>query len=57
MGAKEHDSLEEDGVLGQFRLSCQIPIDRDMKIEVLIPVRTAEWDNPGSDLSPDFDAG
>lgn len=54
MGAKEHDSLEEDGVLGEFRLSCQIPIDRDMKVEVLIPVQTADWDDPGVDLEPSF---
>lgn len=54
MGAKEHDSLEEDGVLGEFRLSCQIPIDRDMKIEVLMPVSKAEWDNPGHDLDEGF---
>lgn len=55
MGEKEHQCLEEDGVLGQFRLSCQIPIDRDMKIEVLMPVSSADWDNPGADLEPHFE--
>lgn len=54
MGQKEHDCLEEDGVLGQFRLSCQIAVDRDLELEVLMPVATADWDNPGGDLSPDF---
>lgn len=55
MRAKEHDCLEEDGVLGQFRLSCQIPIDRDMHVQVLMPVRDQEWDNPGVDLEPGFE--
>lgn len=55
MGAKERDCLEEDGVLGEFRLSCQIPIDRDMTVRVLLPVREADWDNPGADLEPGFE--
>lgn len=52
MGQVEHDSLEEDGVLGQFRLSCQIRVDRDMDVEVLMPVHRCDWDNPGIDLEP-----
>lgn len=56
MGSVEHDSLEEDGVLGQFRLSCQIAIDRDMELDVLMPVSTADWDQPGVDLEPGFEA-
>lgn len=55
MAPKEHDCLEEDGVLGQFRLSCQIPVDRDMDIEVLMPVSQCDWDNPGADLEPGFE--
>jgi ferredoxin len=54
MKAKEHDCLEEDGVLGEFRLSCQIAVDRPMTIEVLKPVATADWDDPGVDLEPGF---
>lgn len=50
MGTAEHDCLEEDGELGNFRLSCQIRVDRDMDVEVLKPVSTAEWDNPGADV-------
>ena len=56
MGDVERDCLVEDGVLGEFRLSCQIRVDRDMKVEVLKPVSQCEWDNPGSDLEPGFDA-
>ena len=55
MGKKEHDSLEEDGVLGEFRLSCQIPVDRDMEVTVLNPVHQMSWDNPGEDLEPGFE--
>lgn len=46
----EHECLVEDGVLGQFRLSCQVRVDRDMDVEVLMPVSKADWDNPGADL-------
>ena len=28
----EHDSLEEDGLLGQYRLSCQVRVTGDMTI-------------------------
>lgn len=51
MGAKEHDCLEEDGVLGQFRLSCQIRVDRDMEVEVLMRASVEGWD-PGVELEP-----
>jgi ferredoxin len=51
MGQKEHDSLEEDGVLGQFRLSCQSRIDRDMHVEVLMLASAEGWD-PGIEVEP-----
>lgn len=51
-GDAEKQCLEEDGVMGEFRLSCQIRVDRDMEVEVLMPVSTAAWDNPGGDLEP-----
>lgn len=50
MGDVEKDCLEEDGVLGEFRLSCQIRVDSDMSIQVLMPVSSADWDNPGADV-------
>ena len=52
MGEVEKNCLEEDGVLGQFRLSCQIRLDRDMNVKVMMPVSTAGWDNPGGDVEP-----
>lgn len=51
MGQKEHDSLEEDGVLGQFRLSCQIRVDRDIEVDVLMRASEQGWD-PGIPLEP-----
>ena len=50
MGDLEKDCLEEDGVLGEFRLSCQIKVEEDISVEVLMPVSTADWDNPGGDV-------
>ncbi len=51
MGETERLSLEEDGVLGQFRLSCQIRVDRDMELEVLMRASDKGWD-PGAELEP-----
>ena len=49
MGETERLSLEEDGVLGQFRLSCQIRVHTDMEVEVLMLASAQGWD-PGADL-------
>jgi ferredoxin len=49
MGDAEKDSLEEDGVLGQFRLSCQIRVDRPMEVEVLMRASEKGWE-PGPAL-------
>lgn len=51
MGQKEHDSLEEDGVLGQFRLSCQYRVDADTEVEVLMFASDQGWD-PGAEVDP-----
>lgn len=49
MGTAEHDSLEEDGVLGEFRLSCQIRVDRPMKVKPLMLASEKGWD-PGAEV-------
>lgn len=46
LGEAEHQCLEEDGVLGEFRLSCQIRVDRDMDVEVLFRASEKGWE-PG----------
>ncbi|MBS1718587.1 MAG: (2Fe-2S)-binding protein [Armatimonadetes bacterium] len=49
MGQKEHDSLEEDGVLGQFRLSCQVRVAGDIQCAVLMRASEQGWD-PGVEV-------
>ncbi len=49
METKEHDCLEEDGELGNFRLSCQSRIDRDMHIKVLMLASEQGWE-PGIEV-------
>ncbi len=51
MGEVERLSLEEDGVLGQFRLSCQIRVACDMELEVLMLASAQGWE-PGIELEP-----
>lgn len=51
MGQTEHDCLEEDGELGNFRLSCQIRLDRDMEVDVLKRAHIEGWD-PGIEVEP-----
>ena len=49
MGQPEHDCLEEDGELGNFRLSCQVRVDRDMEVDVLMRASEQGWD-PGVEV-------
>lgn len=51
MGEAERTCLEEDGELGNFRLACQIRVDRDMEVEVLMRASEKGWD-PGIPLEP-----
>ncbi|MBL8087661.1 MAG: (2Fe-2S)-binding protein [Chthonomonas sp.] len=51
MGQVEHDCLEEDGVLGEFRLSCQVRVESDMHVEVLMRASVQEWE-PGPTVEP-----
>lgn len=49
MGEPERASLEEDGVLGEFRLSCQVRVDRPMSVKVLMLASDKGWD-PGVEV-------
>lgn len=51
MGDLEKECLVEDGVLGEFRLSCQIRVDQDMKVEVLMRASEKGWE-PGGEVEP-----
>jgi ferredoxin len=46
MSEKEKARLEEDGVLGLFRLSCQIRAADDMEVDVLMRAKDQGWE-PG----------
>ncbi len=51
MGSAEHECLEEDGVLGEFRLSCQVRVDRPMSVKVLMRAGDKGWEpGPTPDL-------
>ncbi len=49
MGKRERDCLEEDEVLGQFRLSCQVRVDRDMDVTPLMRASEQGWE-PGPEV-------
>lgn len=49
MGEKERASLDEDGVLGQFRLSCQIDAEPGQRVSVLMRASEQGW-TPGPEL-------
>ena len=51
MGDKERECLEEDGVLGRFRLSCQVRVHSDMDVKVLMLASEQGWE-PGVELEP-----
>lgn len=51
MSESEHQCLEEDGELGNFRLACQIKVDRDMNVEPLMLASEQGWD-PGVEVEP-----
>ena len=51
MGDVEKDCLVEDGVLGEFRLSCQIRVEHAMQVEVLMRASDQGWD-PGVEVEP-----
>lgn len=51
MGDAEKECLIEDGVLGQFRLSCQIRVDQDMEVDVLMRAHQQGWE-PGPTPEP-----
>lgn len=51
MGDTEKDCLVEDGVLGEFRLSCQIRVQEDLHVQVLMRASDQGWE-PGVEVEP-----
>lgn len=51
MGEAEKQSLEEDGELGNFRLSCQIRVEQPMHVQALVLASEKGWE-PGPEVEP-----
>jgi ferredoxin len=49
MTQAELEALKKREELGNFRLSCQIPCDHDMKVRPLMRVSQSEADSPGAE--------
>lgn len=47
MTKAEKDILATKDNLGNFRLSCQIPVNGDMTVKPLMRVKDSDWDDPG----------
>lgn len=47
MTQAEHDKLSDMGRLGDFRLACQIVVDRPMTVEPLMRASEQGWDDAG----------
>lgn len=52
MTRAEHDKLNERGLLGDVRLSCQILVEADMTVEPLMRVAAMGWSDPGPPPQP-----
>ncbi len=51
MGFDENYRLTSEGDLGKHRLSCQIRVDEDMHVEVLMRASDQGWE-PGIEVKP-----
>jgi len=57
MTEAERDKLTDQGDLGEFRLSCQIPCEHDMSVTPLLTLESTGLDDRGNrpqdDITPD----
>lgn len=51
MTQAEYDKLKDINQLGQFRLACQVVVDRDMTVTPLMRVQDQNWDDPGPEVA------
>lgn len=49
------DKLEEKGLLGQYRLSCQLTCSQDMELKVAMTKQTEGWPDTGSAPAPEIE--
>lgn len=52
MTQAEYDKLKEKGLLGQFRLSCQIICDQDMEVIAPMVLENQNWTDTGPQPDP-----
>ena len=52
MTRAEHDKLEEKGLLGQVRLSCQVRCTHDMAVRPLMTLESEGWSDTGPAPDP-----
>lgn len=59
MTRAEHAKLVEHGLLGQYRLSCQIVCDQDMSVRVIMTKESEGWTDtgppPAAQVTPEAD--
>lgn len=55
MSVAEKTKLEEAGLIGQVRLSCQMKVVDGMDLVVLMPVSDAEWDDAGTEPNDEIE--
>lgn len=53
MTRAEYAKLKERGLLGEFRLSCQIVCNHDMSVTAPLTMRTESWTDPGPAPDPE----
>jgi ferredoxin len=52
MTAAEYAKLEERGLMGQYRLSCQIVCDHDMSVHPAMTLESEGWSDTGPTPEP-----
>ena len=52
MTRAEHDKLQQNGILGQVRLSCQIVCDHDMQVHPGMTLQSEGWTDTGPRPEP-----
>jgi ferredoxin len=53
MTRAEYDKLRERGLLGEYRLSCQIVCSHDMAVTAPMTMDTEQWSDPGPPPDPE----
>ncbi|MDQ2670580.1 MAG: (2Fe-2S)-binding protein [Gemmatimonadota bacterium] len=53
MTRAEYDKLRERGLLGEYRLSCQIVCSHDMAVTAPMTMTTESWTDPGPTPDPE----